>query len=397
MSDNRVVLRRALSMLPWLLAGLIISLAVAWSMPWLAGNLSVQMPLSEEVKSLWRDHAPYAFPAEPQQAHTVTALGSDMLSMFYNHPGTNLVAHIQRDRVGWPLRSLESWMWNDRLSSSGRTGLVVLGDRLLPARPLWLGLAVNAVVFALGFLVVFRVSRHMRGVWRLHRSLCNRCAYPTGTNDRCTECGTPLPAWSRDGALRSFVSTLWHHQRVTLTLMVLSAGALATVGSAIALAFAAPLSSSPRLTLNDPQEVQWVRSNCTSPAMERLQDVRSRATFGLERLFVGIAGEQSPGSSGRYGLARPRTYVCRYRAGWPMYALEGVDWVGVSEPTYWPKRVATSADALFLPRRGPPSVIPLRPTWPGFVVNTLAYSALIAVGVWLWQRRGSVHTPAEGA
>ncbi len=79
-----------------------------------------------------------------------------------------------------------------------------------------------------------------------------------------------------------------------------------------------------------------------------------------------------------------------------MYALEGVDWVGVSEPGYWPNRVVTSADALFLPRRGPPNVIPLRPIWFGFVVNTFAYSALIAGGIWLYVKAKSRqrHRPA---
>ena len=395
MWDNRVVFRRALSLLPWLLAGLIISLAVAWSMPWLAGNRSVALPLSGDIKSMWRDHAPHGYPAEPQLVHTVTAVGSDMLSMMYVHPRTNLVAHIQRDRVGWPLRSMESWMWSDRLSSSGRTGSVEIGDRLYPSHPLWPGLAVNMLTFTLGVLLAFRVPCYLRGLWRLHRFRCDRCGYPTGTNARCTECGTPLPAWSRDRAQRTFTLVLWRHRRSTFIMLLLVAGMLTTVLSAAVLALVAPSCDSPRLTLNDPGEVEWVRSHTVDPAMERLQDVRTRATFGLEKLFVGIAGGEAQYLPNLRSRTPARTYVCRYRAGWPLYALEGVDWVGVSDPVNWPRRISTSADALFLPRRGAPTVIPLRPLWPGLAVNTLIWSSLIGLGTWIRAKAGRRGSQAE--
>lgn len=63
----------------------------------------------------------------------------------------------------------------------------------LPIKPLWTGLAVDSVVFAIilsGFSIM---CGRLRGRSRLRRGMCPRCAYPIGTSPNCTECGRPLP------------------------------------------------------------------------------------------------------------------------------------------------------------------------------------------------------------
>jgi len=63
----------------------------------------------------------------------------------------------------------------------------------LPIKPLWTGLAVDSVVFAIilsGFSIM---CGRLRGRSRLRRGMCPRCAYPIGTSPNCTECGQLLP------------------------------------------------------------------------------------------------------------------------------------------------------------------------------------------------------------
>jgi hypothetical protein len=63
--------------------------------------------------------------------------------------------------------------------------------RILPLRPLWPGFAINTVFYAGVLWVLFFAPFALRRRLRRRRGLCPACAYPVGTNERCTECGTP--------------------------------------------------------------------------------------------------------------------------------------------------------------------------------------------------------------
>ncbi len=132
---------------------------------------------------------------------------------------------------------------------------------------------------------------------------------------------------------------------------------------------------------------------------------RIRGRFGVnpsvvqrdpEDLIPRWTGLRTQGASYEAG-AVPSEYRGVDLRGWPMPSL----WLElVNEPsgagtlavvggldTGRLRRVTWSATPTVLSRHGNvfPVALPLRPRWPGFVVNTIAYAAVTAVIVWLLQ------------
>ena len=70
-----------------------------------------------------------------------------------------------------------------------------LDDRCtLPCR-IWLpGFAINTVFYTTILWLLCVAPFQIRRYWRRKRGLCPACAYPIGSSDVCTECGTPLPS-----------------------------------------------------------------------------------------------------------------------------------------------------------------------------------------------------------
>lgn len=66
--------------------------------------------------------------------------------------------------------------------------------KFLPLRPIWLGLAVNVVFWAIAWMVLMAPIVRLRGMWRARLGLCPNCTYNLRgcTSDRCPECGTPI-------------------------------------------------------------------------------------------------------------------------------------------------------------------------------------------------------------
>ena len=108
------------------------------------------------------------------------------------------------EQRGWPFRSHVAWMNID--ASNGlvdSTGLIVVGDhmrsqhlaqwaryRLIPLRPLWSGLLLNAALIT---IIMFVCSYFFRQVLQRCRRL-NRCCANCGyrievAGERCSECG----------------------------------------------------------------------------------------------------------------------------------------------------------------------------------------------------------------
>ena len=100
----------------------------------------------------------------------------------------------------------------------------------------------------------------------------------------------------------------------------------------------------------------------------------------------------------RYGLGRHQSRVGAGNsmtvldAGWPCYALWGLIWEWAVPPE--PGLHSPLLSHSFQLRRGfvaghwrEPRLIPLRPIWPGFAVNTLVYAVLVVV-VWFAVRAG---------
>ena len=125
-----------------------------------------------------------------------------------------------RLRAGWPMHAFEgvrSEPAEPRFpqTSDGRwldgfeyRGLARLGTRegpammglagalyprcLLPYQPLWAGFTLNLLLYAvLAWLALFAPFALLRGL-RRRGNRCERCGYPRGPSDRCSECGATL-------------------------------------------------------------------------------------------------------------------------------------------------------------------------------------------------------------
>ena len=64
-----------------------------------------------------------------------------------------------------------------------------LGWRGYPFRPVWLGLAVNTVLYAAVLWPLICGPFVLRRFIRRRHGLCVKCGYPMGESSVCTECG----------------------------------------------------------------------------------------------------------------------------------------------------------------------------------------------------------------
>lgn len=91
-------------------------------------------------------------------------------------------------RSGWPLRAAEGITHEQ--GRSNLASVTIAGRRFVaPTRPLWLGLAANAVVYALPVLALWTAPGLLRGALRRRRGWCAGCGYELAGLDRCPECG----------------------------------------------------------------------------------------------------------------------------------------------------------------------------------------------------------------
>ena len=105
--------------------------------------------------------------------------------------------------TGWPMRmlygkeifvnGLDKYEWAIRIPKSftgGRASYKGHGlGLMLPLRPLFGGLAVNSVVYAMSLYSVANAWFLCRHRLRRRKGLCPHCAYRVGSTTRCPECG----------------------------------------------------------------------------------------------------------------------------------------------------------------------------------------------------------------
>ncbi len=58
--------------------------------------------------------------------------------------------------------------------------------------PTWPGFGVNTIIYGALFWPLISGLFSVRGLVRVRRGLCPKCAYPMGESSVCTECGKPL-------------------------------------------------------------------------------------------------------------------------------------------------------------------------------------------------------------
>jgi len=206
------------------LVGVVINVLVAWGIT-LCENPFARRSQAQPATALkWPTDVPTDWPDLPDHSDVASGLGSTYryatwgTSLEDAPPGPAPLAlqheFIRRVRLGWvlvavgeygfPLRAL-------RASSEQRTKpftATSLHDRpwgqlarglpvpksihafgALPVDPLWAGLLVNSLIYAIVTWIVARLFVAWRRARRRRRGLCPRCAYDLAGLDTCPECG----------------------------------------------------------------------------------------------------------------------------------------------------------------------------------------------------------------
>lgn len=114
----------------------------------------------------------------------------------------------KRIDAGWPMRSFQGFVsggWLDpkdprklfppqslRAFTVERQLKNITITRYLPYRPIWLGLILNTLLYAIVILTTMWLLLATRAKLRIRRNLCPNCKYPIGVSEVCTECGHNL-------------------------------------------------------------------------------------------------------------------------------------------------------------------------------------------------------------
>lgn len=119
---------------------------------------------------------------------SLEARGWPMLALRTQSAYLNTPNGVLRDQddawsIRWPWGQWKIYPFDDRTRTPG------LFDILLPLRPVWPGFAVNTLVFALAMWIPFVFIYLRNQHWRRWKRACQRCGYPRGRSDVCTECG----------------------------------------------------------------------------------------------------------------------------------------------------------------------------------------------------------------
>jgi hypothetical protein len=236
-----VIHRLVRNTVPWLIAGAMMTVAVAWACALWAparefdrasasngsrheGHFSAQAgdsglmwdELEGRVPTTWpRPTAPHVW----WQLVELRGPGLRVLALNVSRstPGAFVVGpdHLAQEyQAGWPMTAFSG----DRLHADGlrvlrappqlagalaapawlhprgAIGYLLDGERMVPLRPLWMGLGVNAVLYGAALWCVARAGRGVRAWDRRRRGACGGCGYDLRgiASTLCPECGTPL-------------------------------------------------------------------------------------------------------------------------------------------------------------------------------------------------------------
>ncbi len=103
-------------------------------------------------------------------------------------PGT--VSLTRESASGLPLLAFASVAKADGGYAGTDLPIPIVGGAVtVPWRPIWFGLIVNSLVYALGLCLAVRLVKHLPRVARTRRGLCLRCGYDLAGLERCPECG----------------------------------------------------------------------------------------------------------------------------------------------------------------------------------------------------------------
>lgn len=196
--------RHVFKVIAFLLLGLVINVAVAWTLAVWAdyrwSPTTVEWVLAEG-KWLGRDPQDFAVRPDVAMLGWQSLIDGAMLVEYKNFPD-EFSAYGLVVRSGWPALAFQGERWaradnnwsNPRLFTAIDANAVLgigCDARLLPLSPIWQGLVVNTLFYALmvGLLAYgpFAFRRFIRSL----RGLCPVCSYDLRGNlsDGCPECG----------------------------------------------------------------------------------------------------------------------------------------------------------------------------------------------------------------
>ncbi|MHC4416314.1 MAG: hypothetical protein ACYS0G_13625 [Planctomycetota bacterium] len=225
--------RLLITILIFLLAGALVNVAVAWGSaiwvnPTKAGRPDPEVGFRSSGQYTWEfvrtvlpgqtllwssrgwkkehldtyDHGPPPEEFVPWWTD-LGAATSDFTDIVNRSPDSLVMERRWLHCFGWPARSLWSH-WNlidpgDSPPLHGSEGYVLSLDpwmnfvpRVLPARPIWHGFAVNTLFYAAVLWLLICGPFALRRLIRMKRGRCVKCGYPLGESPVCTECGKAL-------------------------------------------------------------------------------------------------------------------------------------------------------------------------------------------------------------
>lgn len=156
---------------------------------------------TDEDQVWWERRAPPSFDRSLANATESTGFGItfEQFRGPARNPDGNNFDLVNRIRTGWPARSLEGYAYTEKRKAHQAVFLVHLksagwyADAWVPYRPLWSGVAINAVAFSAIFAAVTVFVGLARRAVRRARGQCVQCRYPLTDNRTCPECGSTLP------------------------------------------------------------------------------------------------------------------------------------------------------------------------------------------------------------
>lgn len=202
-----------------LLAGAGVNVLIAFRGGAIRGLPSQEVHLSRaEAEALWHQYVgPIELGGEVQAYRYDRWIASlTMLHTWESDATGYRYAGCRIFRAGWPMGTAqgehhETREWSNDPFTPGRTrtraeGIFTVPRRigpiragqLIPIRPIWTGMVVNSLFYALALAAASFVVRHTRRRARLGRRLCAECKYDlrgsmTDTGARCPECGSEYP------------------------------------------------------------------------------------------------------------------------------------------------------------------------------------------------------------
>jgi hypothetical protein len=216
--------RKALKLLLFLLLGAIINVAVAWGCAYWTLDLKAGARQGEamslhanrwwKVKCWTRSTSTlvwwFVMPFEGERAveepsprsiipwwSTLPRSTEHISDAELGSPRAHRPRRFDHYQAAWgvPLRTFMLECKSDPIGITLIGGLRVNDEspmyspRIVPYHPIWPGFAINTIFYAALAWALFAVPGYIKRRRRIKRGVCVRCAYPVGSNDKCTECG----------------------------------------------------------------------------------------------------------------------------------------------------------------------------------------------------------------